>query len=147
MSELITPKAVATAAPVQSPAGVVSPLDPAAARAFARELVAAFRRHPHINNVMTHVALGRWDRVEDALAAILAAPANAGALSPLARNLLELMWGEAGVTGRILKPLFLERCRRHLSPESAEASVRWIAALFTEHAATAGLPRAASRAA
>jgi hypothetical protein len=144
MSELITREAVAKAAPVL-PASVATPLDPAAARAFARELVAAFRRHPHINNVLTHVARGRWDRVEAALAAILAAPADGAPLPPLERNLLELVWGEAGVTGRIVKPLFLDRCRRALPAETAEGCLDAVAALFARHAATAGLPHAVSR--
>jgi hypothetical protein len=144
MSEFVTREAVAKAAPILL-ASAASPLDPAAARAFARELVAAFRRHPHINNVLTHVARGRWDRVEAALAAILAAPADDATLAPLERNLLELLWGEAGVTGRLLKPLFLDRCRRSLPPQTGEGCLDAVAALFARHAATAGLPHAASR--
>jgi hypothetical protein len=135
MSEAFTHTAAAAAEPVMVPATPRPPrLEAAEARALARELVVTFRRHPHINNVLTHVALGRWERVEDALTVILAAPADAATLSPLARNLLDLLWGEAGVTGRILKPLFLDRCRRALPPARGEACVHGVAALYARAA-------------
>ena len=123
----------------------VSSLDAAEARAFARELTAAFRRHPHVNNVMTHVALGRWQGIEDALVAIFSEPADVAALSPLSRNILDLLWAEAGVTGRILKPLFLDFCRRHLSPSRAEGCVQGIAFLFAQASAPSNLRQAMAR--
>ena len=39
--------------------------------ALVGALVAAFRAHSHINNVMTHVSGARWDRIERALHIIL----------------------------------------------------------------------------
>lgn len=69
-------------------------------------VVAAFRRHPHINNVMTHISGGSWDRVEQALRAILDPLARKRELTPLARNIIDLMCADRGVTGRILKPYF-----------------------------------------
>jgi hypothetical protein len=134
MSGFFIHAGVATAEPVTVPTTPVAPLDAAEAHALARELVAAFRRHPHINNVMTHVALGRWERVEDALAEILVGPADPAGLSPLTRNILDLLWGEAGVTGRILKPLFLGCCRRYLRPERAETCADGVAALYARAA-------------
>jgi hypothetical protein len=74
------------------------------ARVFV--VVAAFRRHPHINNVMTHISGGSWDRVEQALRAILDPLARTRDLSQLARNIVDLMCADRGVTGRILKPYF-----------------------------------------
>ena len=67
-------------------------------------VVAAFRRHPHINNVLTHISDANWERVEQALRAILDPLAASRDLSPLARNIVDLMCADRGVTGRILKP-------------------------------------------
>ncbi|HVX82703.1 MAG TPA: hypothetical protein VHB23_15135 [Devosiaceae bacterium] len=114
-------------------------LDGAEARAFASRLTSAFRRHPHINNVMTHIASGRWEQIERALAALLAAPIDAPLPSPLARNIHELLWAEAGVTGRILKPLFIAFCRGQLPPDRAERCLEGIATLAAVRAG--GRPR------
>lgn len=79
-------------------------------------LVAAFRRHPHISNVMTHISGACWERVAQALRAILGPTAMQDGLSPLARNIVELMWAESGVTGRILKP-YLHEVFARILPE------------------------------
>jgi uncharacterized protein (DUF2249 family) len=75
---------------------------------LVQRLVAAFRRHPHISNVMTHISGAKWERIEQALRAILDPSATQNDLAPLARNIVELMWAERGVTGRILKPYLHE---------------------------------------
>ena len=54
-------------------------------------VVAAFRRHPHLNNVLTHISGARWERVEQALRAILDPVSRSRELSPLARNIVDLM--------------------------------------------------------
>lgn len=77
---------------------------------FVRTLVTRLRKHPHLNNVLTHIARGRWDRIEAALMTIFSAPNSPASLSPLARNLVDLLWAERGVTGRIAKPFFLDLC-------------------------------------
>jgi len=88
-------------------------------------VVAAFRRHPHISNVLTHISGANWERVEQALRAILDPLAASRELSPLARNIVDLMCADRGVTGRILKPYFRDFLARILSP--------CLAALLTDH--------------
>ena len=88
-------------------------------------VVAAFRRHPHISNVLTHISGANWERVEQALRAILDPLAASRDLSPLARNIVDLMCADRGVTGRILKPYFRDLLAKILSPH--------LAALLTDH--------------
>lgn len=104
-------------------------LSAADAAAFARRLTLAFKQHPHINNVMTHIAGSRWDRVEAALTTIFASSAETATMTPLADNLLDLLWAEDGTTGRIVKPFYLAICRASLTPPLAEACERGVAAL------------------
>jgi hypothetical protein len=92
-------------------------------------LTTAFRTHAHINNVMTHIASGRWDRVEQALGTIISPEASVASLTPLGRNIVELLWAEGGTTGRIMKPLFIDLCRRAVPAPSAERWIDHVAAL------------------
>lgn len=71
-------------------------------------VVAAFRRHPHVNNVLTHISRADWRAVEQAIRAILDPGSLARDLSPLACNIVDLMCADRGVTGRILKPYYQE---------------------------------------
>ena len=71
-------------------------------------MVTAFRAHPHISNVMTHISRGSWARVEAALRELVDPTRGSGCLSPLARNLVDLCCAERGVTGRIMKPFVEE---------------------------------------
>lgn len=96
---------------------------------LVRRLVAAFRRHPHINNVMTHISGAHWERIEQALRVILHPAASRDDLSPLARNIIELMWAERGVTGRILKPYLHELIARILPRPVADRLLGHIAGL------------------
>jgi hypothetical protein len=82
-------------------------------------LVAAFRWHPHVNNVLTHLCGSQWLRVEQALRVIVNPAFTRGDLSPLAQNIVELMWVERGVTGRILKPYLCEVLARNLARPAA----------------------------
>jgi hypothetical protein len=94
-------------------------------------LAIAFRNHPHLNNVLTHIGLGHWDRIERALAEIFS-PATGGAgTSPLAGNLSELLWAERGITGRIAKPFLLAFCQATVP---AAAAGHWLARLATRQA-------------
>lgn len=93
-------------------------------------LLAAFRRHPHINNVMTHISQGQWDKVGEALRAILDRAATADALSPLAVNIVELLVAEEGVTGRILKPYMKELLGRLLPARDAARVEAHISGIF-----------------
>src|SRR5262245_59044253 len=67
-------------------------------------IFAAFRAHPHISNVLTHISRSNWSQVECALNAILDPTTTSDRLSPLAHNILDLMCAERGITGKILKP-------------------------------------------
>ncbi|MBC7281625.1 hypothetical protein [Hoeflea sp.] len=84
--------------------------------ALALALVASFRAHSHINNVMTHISGARWDHIEHALCAILDPVAAPAGISRLEANILDLLCAERGVTGRILKPYFCSVLERLLPP-------------------------------
>ena len=88
-------------------------------------VVAALRRQPHISNVLTHISGANWQRVEQALCAILDPLAASGDLCPLARNIVDLICADRGVTGRIMKPYFRDLLAKILSPH--------LAALLTDH--------------
>ncbi|WP_047028543.1 hypothetical protein [Hoeflea sp. IMCC20628] len=90
---------------------------------LAGDLVAAFRAHSHINNVMTHISGARWDHVEHALHIILNSAAPPVGLSRLEANILDLICAERGVTGRIIKP-FLETLLARLLPPIAAAQLQ-----------------------
>jgi hypothetical protein len=87
--------------------------------ALVLRLITAFRRHPHISNVLTHICAAQWERIEQALRVIFGPAVASGRLSPLADNLVELMWAERGVTGRILKPYLRELLASILPQRSA----------------------------
>jgi len=74
--------------------------------AFA--MVAALRKHPHVSNVLTHISGQSWARVKQSLRLILDAKTTRRDLTPLGRNMVDLMWAETGVTGRIFKPYLLQ---------------------------------------
>jgi hypothetical protein len=88
---------------------------------FVDATVAAFRYHPHVNNVMTHICGGKWERVGQVLRVIVDARTTPKDLSPLARNIVELICAERGVTGRILKPYFRDFLARVLPAAVCEA--------------------------
>ena len=71
-------------------------------------------------------------KVEQALNRIFDLSMTSDGLSPLAENIVELMVGERGVTGKILKPYFQAALRRILEPSSAERLIRHITALYLE---------------
>jgi hypothetical protein len=73
---------------------------------LAFSLVAALRRHPHLSNVLTHISRSSWPRVEQTLRTILDVKTQQRDLTPLARNMLDLICAERGDTGRIFKPYF-----------------------------------------
>jgi hypothetical protein len=96
-------------------------------------VVAAFRRHPHINNVLTHISGARWSRVEQALRVILDPCAGSHDLSPLARNIVDLMCADRGVTGRILKPFYRELLTTVLGDRVASRLIAHVTCLFLEY--------------
>lgn len=99
---------------------------------LVKRMVAAFRDHSHVNNVLTHICGSQWARVEQALRAIVNPATLRSDLSPLARNLVELMWAERGVTGRILKPYLHQLLARSLSRDTAHRLLCQIGRLCSE---------------
>jgi hypothetical protein len=95
-------------------------------------VVAALRRQPHISNVLTHISGANWPRVEQALCAILDPLTASGDLCPLARNIVDLMCADRGVTGRIMKPYFRDLLARILSPHLAALLTDHVSLLFLE---------------
>jgi hypothetical protein len=96
-------------------------------------VVAAFRGHPHINNVLTHISGASWSQVEQALRVILDPCTGSHDLSPLARNIVELMCADRGVTGRVLKPFYRERLVTLLGDRVASRLIAHVTCLFLEY--------------
>jgi hypothetical protein len=99
---------------------------------LALRIFAALRSHPHINNVLTHISRANWGEVAQSLNRILDPSATGDGLSALEENIIELMVGERGITGRILKPYFQSALHRLLEPSRAERLIRNINALHLE---------------
>ena len=99
---------------------------------LAFRIFAVFRGHPHISNVLTHISRANWTQVERELNAILDPTATSDRLSSLARNIVDLMCAERGVTGKILKPYFHAALQRLLGPDEAERLIRHAEALFLD---------------
>ena len=99
---------------------------------LAFRIFAAFRAHPHINNVLTHISRAKSVEVENSLSRILDPSTTIDDLSPLEENIIELMVGERGITGKILKPYLQAVLRSILEPDGAERLIRKINALYLE---------------
>lgn len=113
---------------------------PAEGRDYARvdlddlvfRVAAAFRGHPHINNVLTHISGANWSAVDKALYSIFDPCARSHGLAPLARNIVDLMCADRGVTGRILKPFYRERLVAILGKREASRLIAHVTCLFLE---------------
>ena len=92
----------------------------------------AFRVHPHLSNVLTHISGANWANVEQSLNALFDVATTSGSLSPLEQNIVDLMCADRGITGRIMKPYFHAVLRRVLEPDRAERLIRHIDTLFLE---------------
>ncbi len=90
-------------------------------RELVETIIATLRCHPHVNNVLTHISGGQWTRIDEALSAILDDRTTVVGLSPLARNVVDLLCAERGVTGRILKPYFRDVLARLLPGEAGQS--------------------------
>lgn len=102
---------------------------------LAFSLVAALHRHPHLSNVLTHISRSSWPRIEHTVRVILDPATQQRDLTPLARNMLDLMCNERGVTGRIFKPYFNALLTALAGPNKAEALLSRIHRLATPEAA------------
>jgi hypothetical protein len=99
---------------------------------IAFRIFAALRAHPHISNVLTHISRANWIEVERSLNRILDMSTTSDGLSSLEENIIDLMVGERGVTGRILKPYFQAALHRLVEPSRAERLIRHVNALYLE---------------
>jgi hypothetical protein len=99
---------------------------------LAFRIYAAFRAHPHICNVLTHISRARWDEVERSINALLDPATTIDDLSPLGENILDLMVAERGTTGKILKPYFHTVLHGLLDPLRAERLIRHVEAVFLD---------------
>ena len=138
MTIAVRPESQANVQPVRAarlrdylPPGTRDGMDPSTAE-LAFRIFAAFRAHPHINNRLTHISRVRRGELEQSLNRILDVSTTSDRLSPLDENIIDLMVGERGVTGRILKPYFQAALRRLLEPSRAERLLRHISALYLE---------------
>ncbi len=95
-------------------------------------IFAVLRAHPHINNVLTHISRAKWVEVERALNRILDPSTISDGLSPLEENIIDLLVGERGITGKILKPYFQAALHRIVEPSRAERLIRHVNALYLE---------------
>ncbi len=102
------------------------------AAGLAFQIYAAFRAHPHICNVLTHISRAKWDEVERSINSILDPATTSDDLSPLGRNIVDLMVAERGTTGKILKPYFHAVLHRLLDPSQPERLIRHIETLFLD---------------
>lgn len=101
--------------------GVVEDVDTIDAKNLALTLVANFRAHPHVCNVMTHISGGSWPKVEKALVEILDRERAPAKLSKLAANIVDLACAERGVTGRIFKPFLQQLLSVTVSAAASQA--------------------------
>jgi hypothetical protein len=95
-------------------------------------VVAALRAHPHLSNVLTHISRGNWGQIEQAFGAILNPDTHSTRLSALARNIVDLMCADRGVTGRIFKPYYQDLLSAILGKSVARRLIVNITSLFIE---------------
>lgn len=105
--------------------------------ALVFRVVAAFRSHPHVSNVLTHISRADWRAVEQAVRAILDPCSLARDLSPLACNIVDLMCADRGVTGRILKPYYRELLGIMLGERGAARFIAHVGCLYVDCEAAA----------
>lgn len=99
---------------------------------IAFTVVAVFRQHGHIGNVLTHISHTNWTNIEQALRAVIDPNVDSQSLSPLAQNIVELVCGERGVTGQITKPYFRTVLSRILGTDDAAQLIERIDSLFVQ---------------
>ena len=87
-------------------------------------LVAKFRGHGHLCNVLTHVGSGNWRAIEQSIATILHPRARAARLGVIDRNIVE-----RGITGPIMQSVFFDTVAREAGAQDAKRIKRKIAGL------------------
>ncbi|MGX4805475.1 hypothetical protein [Bradyrhizobium guangdongense] len=99
---------------------------------LAFRIYASFRAHPHICNVLTHISRAKWSEVERSISSILDPATTSDELSPLGKNIIDLMVAERGITGKILKPYLHTVLHRLLDPAQSKRLTRHIEALYRD---------------
>lgn len=121
--------------PSVAPAEIAGAFDAPGIDDLAFSLVAALHRHPHLSNVLTHISRSNWPRIEHTLRVLLDPATQRRDLTPLARNMLDLMLAERGDTGRIFKPYFCALLTALAGPNRAATLLSRIHRLATPEAA------------
>lgn len=111
---------------------VIAKIDQPLPADLAFILTALFRQHSHIGNVLTHISGRDWTMVESAFGSIVDPDIGSKALSPLAQNIVELICGDRGVTGRMMKPYFRAVLGKILGVDSALRMMQRVSVLFAE---------------
>ncbi|WP_108398996.1 hypothetical protein [Devosia submarina] len=94
---------------------------------LAGMLVVELRHHGHFNNVLTHIFAADWREAEAALARLLDLNSESD-LSNREADLVSLLCGERGVTGKLMRPWMAAQLRRFVPNESADRLERtWFA--------------------
>jgi len=106
----------------------------AAPRELAACLIIDLRHHAHFNNVLTHASGAEWPLVLQTLTSLLDPAAEVPA-DAFGRNLLELLCGERGVTGKMLKPWFTEWLGAACGTEIAQIRLAQLDGLYRQCAA------------
>ncbi len=99
---------------------------------LAFRIAVGFRQHGHIGNVLTHICGRDWTGLEHELRRILNPESIGPEPSPLARNILELLCADRGVTARIMRPYFRRLLTAILGDDAAIRLVHRIDAAFAE---------------
>lgn len=92
-------------------------------------LIARFRGHGHLCNVLSHIGSGNWRTIEQAIASILRPRARSSNLNAIARNILELVADGRGTTGPIMRSAFFAAIAGEVGAKQAKRIERKIARL------------------
>ena len=104
---------------------------------LADALVIELRNHPHFSNVLTHVSDSNWPGLKAAFGRLLD-PTGDMNITPLHKNLLALLCGGSGTTGRMLKRWFEDWLRWACGASEAESMIEHLSRL---HSVAAEAPR------
>lgn len=94
---------------------------------LAGMLIIELRHHGHFNNVLTHIFAADWRQAEASLARLLELD-NESDLSNCEADLVALLCGERGVTGKLMRPWMAVQLRRFVPNDCADRLERtWFA--------------------
>lgn len=85
---------------------------------LAELLIIELRHHPHFNNVLTHISKANWGLCETVLCRLLDWN-NDASLTDFEANIVSLLCGERGVTGKMMRPWIANQLRHYLTEGEA----------------------------